>query len=105
MLNRVGDVFNLVTQANTNERPEKVEAYEAPRQAANQDAIYLNNKLFARVKAIYEKRESLGLDPGSRRLVEYEYQQFVKAGGDLPRCGQGEATKLERKSQRSKTRS
>ncbi len=95
LLNRVGDVFNLVTQANTNAQLEKVEAYEAPRQAANQDAIYLNNKLFARVKAIYEKRESLGLDPESLRLVEYEYQQFVKAGANLPDADKAKLKKLD----------
>ncbi|MGB6696713.1 MAG: M3 family metallopeptidase, partial [Terracidiphilus sp.] len=57
--------------------------YEAPRLAAHQDEINLNAKLFARIKAIYEKRHELGLDPESLRLVEYDYQEFVKAGANL----------------------
>ena len=83
LLDRVSTVFNCVTGANTDDDLQKVQEYEAPRLAAHQDAIYLNSKLFARVKAIYEKRASLDLDPESLRLVEYDYQQFVKAGANL----------------------
>ena len=61
LLDRVSAVFNCVTGANTDDDLQKVQEYEAPRLAAHQDAIYLNSKLFARVKAIYEKRASLHL--------------------------------------------
>jgi len=83
LLSRAWGAFNCVTAANIDDRLEKVQEYEAPRYSAMQDAIYLNAKMFARVKAIYEKRESLHLDPESLRLVEYDYQQFVKAGANL----------------------
>ncbi len=83
LLNRVQFVFNCVTGANTDDELEKVQAYEAPRFAANQDAIYLNSRLFARVKAIYDKRASLHLDPESLKLAEWYYQQFIKAGALL----------------------
>ncbi|HEY1767926.1 MAG TPA: peptidyl-dipeptidase Dcp [Terracidiphilus sp.] len=83
LLNRVMEVFNCVTAANTDESLQKVQEYEAPRLAANQDAINLNSKLFARVKAIYDERASLHLDAESLKLVEYDYQQFVKAGANL----------------------
>ncbi|MGB7266211.1 MAG: M3 family metallopeptidase [Terracidiphilus sp.] len=83
LLNRAYMAFNCVTGANIDAELQKVQAYEAPRLAAHQDAIYLNDKLFARVKAIYDERESLHLDPESLRLVEYQYQQFVKAGANL----------------------
>src|SRR5579863_9469135 len=59
LLNRVMSVFSGVTSANTNETLQKVQQYEAPRQAALHDAIYLNAQLFARVKAVYDLRESL----------------------------------------------
>jgi peptidyl-dipeptidase Dcp len=83
LLSRVMLVFNCVTGANLDDELQKVQADEAPRLAAHQDAIYLNAKLFARVKAIYDKRVTLGLDAESLRLVEYDYQQFVKAGANL----------------------
>jgi peptidyl-dipeptidase Dcp len=83
LLARAYATFNCVTGANLDDELQKVMEYEAPRLAAHQDAIYLNPKLFARIKAIYEKRHELGLDPEGLRLVEYDYQQFVKAGANL----------------------
>jgi len=71
-----------------------VQAYEAPRLAAQQDAIYLNSKLFARVKAVYDQRASLHLDPEALRLVEYDYQQFVKAGANLSDADKAKLKKL-----------
>jgi peptidyl-dipeptidase Dcp len=62
---------------------QKVQEIEAPRRQALQDEIFLNAKLFARVRALYEKRAELNLDPESMRLLEYDYQQFVKAGANL----------------------
>ncbi len=94
LLNRVYQVFNCVTQANTDDALQNMQAYEAPRMAAHQDAIYLNAKLFARVKAIYDKRASLNLDPESLRLVEYDYQQFVKAGANLSDADKEKLKKL-----------
>jgi peptidyl-dipeptidase Dcp len=83
LLDRAQEAFNCVSQANTDPELEKVQEYEAPRLSAEQDEIHLNTKLFARVKAIYDERASLHLDPESLRLVEYQYQQFVHAGANL----------------------
>ncbi len=51
-----------VSEANTNPLLLKVRADEAPKLAAHHDAIYLDAKLFARVSAVYEQRDSLKLD-------------------------------------------
>ena len=75
-------------------RCRRVQDEEAPKLAAQQDAIYLNAKLFERVSAIYEKRHSLNLDPESLRLVEYDYQQFVHAGANLSDADKAELKKL-----------
>jgi peptidyl-dipeptidase Dcp len=82
-LNRVQLVFSTLTGANTDDALEKVEAEEAPKLAAHQDAIFLNAKLFARVDAVYQKRDGLHLDPESRQLLEIYHQQFVHAGAKL----------------------
>ena len=94
LLNRVFFAFNCVTGANTDDELQKVQAYEAPRMAANQDAIFLNSKLFARVKAVYDKRNSLHLDPESLKLAEWYYQQFVKAGAMLSDADKEKLKKL-----------
>jgi peptidyl-dipeptidase Dcp len=83
MLNRVRAVFSALTQANTNPILQKVQADEAPRQAAHNDAIYLNPKLFARVQAIHDQLDQLKLDPEQRQLVEVYYKDFVHAGARL----------------------
>ncbi|HUO93157.1 MAG TPA: M3 family metallopeptidase [Rhizomicrobium sp.] len=82
-LNRVQLVFSTLTGANTDDALQKVEASEAPKLAAHQDAIFLNPKLFARVDAVYQKRDSLHLDPESRQLLDVYYRQFVHAGAKL----------------------
>jgi peptidyl-dipeptidase Dcp len=83
LLKRVRLVFNAITSANTDSVLQKVQEEEAPRLAAHQDAIYLNKKLFQRVKTIYNKLGQLNLDPESKRLVSYYYKKFVHAGANL----------------------
>jgi peptidyl-dipeptidase Dcp len=93
LLNRVSLVFFGVTGANTNDTLQKVQQIETPKLAALQDAIFLNTKLFARVKAVYDARASLKLDAESLRLVEVDYREFVKAGAKL---SDADKTKLKK---------
>jgi peptidyl-dipeptidase Dcp len=95
LYDRAWDAFNLVSQANTDPELEKIQDYEAPRTAALEDSINLNTKLFARINAIYDQRASLGLDAESLRLVEYSYQQFVKAGANLSDADKDKLKKLD----------
>jgi peptidyl-dipeptidase Dcp len=83
MLDRVLQTFGAVTGANTDDALQKVQEEEAPKLAAHSDAIYLNDKLFRRVEAIYNQRGTLKLDPESDRLVEVVYKRFVHEGAKL----------------------
>ncbi|MEW5319677.1 MAG: hypothetical protein WDW38_010817 [Sanguina aurantia] len=83
MLTRVMMAFEGVAQANTTDGLQKVQEIEAPKLAAHRDAIELNSKLFARVEAVYNQRDSLKLDPESLRLVETTYRDFVRNGAKL----------------------
>src|SRR6266404_7033114 len=83
LLTRVTKVFFNLTTANTSDTLQKIKADEAPKLAAHSDAIFLNAKLFARVKALYDSRDSLKLDPESRYLVERYFKAFVRAGALL----------------------
>ncbi|MCA1818032.1 MAG: peptidyl-dipeptidase Dcp [Acidobacteria bacterium] len=83
LLARVMHVFNGLTGADTNPTLQQVESEETPKLAAHSDKIYLNPKLFARVKTIYEKRDRLNLDAESKFLVERYYKNFVRAGALL----------------------
>jgi len=94
LLTRVSEVFDGVTGANTNDTLQKVRTIEAPKLAAHQDFIYLNTKLFARVAAIYNQRDTLKLDPESMRLLDYDYKKFVHAGANLSEADKTELKKL-----------
>ncbi len=83
MLERVERAFNAVIGANTNPTLDKVQLALAPKLAAHQDAIALNPKLFARVKTLYDTRDTLHLDPESLQLLTVDYMQFVHAGANL----------------------
>src|SRR5271169_4557789 len=91
---RVLAAFGAVTAANTNPVLQKVQAEEAPKLAAHQDAISLNAKLFARVAAVYKQRESLKLDPESLRQLQVTYDGFVRAGANLSDADKTELKKL-----------
>lgn len=83
LLTRVTKVFFNLTTANTSDTLQKIKADEAPKLAAHSDAIYLNAKLFARVKALYDQRDALKLDPESHYLVERYYKTFMRSGALL----------------------
>jgi peptidyl-dipeptidase Dcp len=83
MLDRVTSVFFNIVSANTDDALDKVQAAEAPKLAAHQDAIFLNAKLFARVKALFDQRDKLNLDPESAQLLKVYYKNFVHAGANL----------------------
>src|SRR2546430_8757348 len=83
LLTRSAKIFFNLAQSNTNATMQKVEAEESPKLSAYSDTIYLNPKLFARVKAIYDQREALNLDSESKWLVERYYRNFIRAGAQL----------------------
>ena len=83
LFERVMLTFDAVTGANLNPTLQKVQEVEAPKLAAHEDAIFLDAKLFGRVKAVYDQRASLKLDAESLRLLEYYYDRFIHSGANL----------------------
>jgi peptidyl-dipeptidase Dcp len=83
LLTRVLKVFNGVVNANTNDTLQQIQTDEAPRLAAHADAIYLNDRLFRRLKSVYDRREALNLTPEQKVLVERYHRDFVRAGAQL----------------------
>ena len=75
--------FSDLNACDTNPTRQKIDKEIAPKLAAHHDEIFLNPKLFARVQALYEKRDELGLDPDSAYLLERYYKDFVRAGAKL----------------------
>jgi peptidyl-dipeptidase Dcp len=94
LLNRASAAFGAVSQANTNPTLQGVKTALAPKIAAHEDAIHLNQKLFDRVAAIYRQRATLRLDAESLRLVEIVYDEFVHSGANLSDSDKSELKKL-----------
>ncbi len=83
LLNRVSTVFFNLTGANTNDAMQKLDRELAPKLSAHGDAIRMNAKLYQRIKALYDKRDSLGLNAEDRYLLERYHTDFVRAGAKL----------------------
>jgi peptidyl-dipeptidase Dcp len=83
LLTRVQTTFGNLQGANTNDKLDAIDSEMSPKLAAHGDAIYLNAKLYARVKALYDKRDNLKLDAESKYLLERYHTDFVRAGAQL----------------------
>ena len=88
MLTRAQLAFGAVAQANTNPVLQATQAALAPKLAAYSDAIYLDPKLFARVKALHDRKSSLRLDQEQSMLLEEYWNRFVRAGAQLSAADQ-----------------
>ncbi len=82
-LERVNTVFEVFAGTLSTPEVQAVELEMAPKLAAFADQITQNEKLFARIAAVYEKRESSGLTAEQQRLVWLDYTNFVRAGAEL----------------------
>ncbi len=87
LLNRSSQAFYCVAGANSNPTLQKVEEVVSTELAAHRDSIYLDPKLFARIKAIYDKLSTLPLDPEQKHAVEAFYRDFTRAGANLDPAG------------------
>lgn len=83
LLNKVSSVFFNLYSSETNEGMEKIANEISPILSEHNDNIYLNEKLFGRVKTLYDNRATLGLNPEQNRLLEKYYRDFIRSGAAL----------------------
>lgn len=83
LLKRTLPVFSLLSGANSDSTLLQLQEEIAPLLAEHEDAIYMNSKLFERVKIIYNQISSLKLDVESTRLVHYYHDKFIAQGANL----------------------
>nr|WP_318379369.1 peptidyl-dipeptidase Dcp [uncultured Enterobacter sp.] len=84
LLSRVTSIFFAMTSAHTNDELQLLDEAFSAELADLANDIYLDDALFARVEAVYNARDTAGLDDESRRLLEVTYQRFILAGAKLP---------------------
>lgn len=83
VLGNVSRIFFNLNSANTNDSIQAIAKDMAPVLSAHGDEISLNEKLFARVKNVYDSRDSLQLNAEDAKLLEETYKGFVRAGANL----------------------
>ncbi|MEO1406975.1 MAG: M3 family metallopeptidase, partial [Pseudomonadota bacterium] len=83
LLNKVAYTFSNITSTDTNDTLRELQTEIYPLLTRETDAIFLNEALFDRVKAIYEQKDTLELDEQDARLLELTYRDFVRAGAAL----------------------
>jgi peptidyl-dipeptidase Dcp len=82
-LNRAASIFNIYTSTMNSKEMQAVEKEATPIFAAFSDEVVQNPVLFARIKAVYDKRDSLKLTPEQKRLVWVTYRRFAQQGAAL----------------------
>ncbi|MBM3789462.1 MAG: M3 family metallopeptidase [Acidobacteria bacterium] len=96
LLGEVMAVFGALQGAHTNPGIQGLAKEVAPLMTAHSDNIRLNGKLFARVKALYDRREGLQLSPEARFLLETTYLDFVRGGALLDETQKSRLRELNR---------
>ena len=84
LLQTVSAVFFNLSECENSPEMEAIAEEVTPLLSAHGDDIALNAKLFARIKAVYDQRESLDLTPEQMRLLEETYKGFVRGGANVP---------------------
>jgi peptidyl-dipeptidase Dcp len=94
LLTKVDNVFYALTDNNTNEELQKIEAAVAPILAKHNDDIALNDMLFRRVEAVWREKDKQTLTPEQARLLELTYKTFVRSGAALDEAKKAELRKI-----------
>jgi len=83
-LDRVSAVFHALAGAHTNDALMAIEREMSPLLAAHRNRIHLHDGLYARIKALWDARDTLGLTPEQARVLERYDVTFRRAGAGLP---------------------
>ncbi len=83
VLTNVSNIFFNLNEAATNDQMQKIAKEVSPMLSEHYDKIYMNDKLFQRVKAVYDKREDLNLSTQDSMLLAKTYEAFVQNGALL----------------------
>jgi peptidyl-dipeptidase Dcp len=87
-LDKVSNVFFVLAGADTGDAIEEVEREISPLLARHSNALYLNRALYARIAALYARRDTLGLTAEQARVLDRYHTRFVRAGGALDKPAQ-----------------
>lgn len=96
MLSRIQYCFYNLLNAETNDEMDNIAGEISPEETEHTNVIYQDATLFARVKAIYDKKETLNLTIEEKKLLEETYESFENMGATLPADKQKEFSELNK---------
>jgi peptidyl-dipeptidase Dcp len=96
LLVSVSNVFYNLTSANTSEELQAIAKEVSPLLTTHYDNILLNAKLFARIKAVYDRKDQLGLNTEQATLLDKTYKQFARGGANLPEDKQAQLREINK---------
>ena len=94
MLTDVSLVFEMLCGSDLTEEMQQVQERIIPALAAHYDRIKMDDRLFARIEQVYERRHALGLDDDQIRLTELIYRDFVNSGARLDEDGKAKLKEI-----------
>lgn len=83
LLDRVSIVFGNLLSAETSDELEAIAERVMPRLSEHSNNISLNEKLFARIKQVYDETDKEALTPEERMLLQNTYNGFIRSGANL----------------------
>jgi len=83
LLRKVGSVFGVLNGSMTNDNMQNIAREIAPLRSKHRDNIRLNEKLFKRIKAVYDQKDKLDLTTEQNTLLVKYYKDFVRSGANL----------------------
>lgn len=83
LLDRIATMLSLIGSADTSPELQQIREAATPMLTAHYDEIRMNRKLFDKIETVYESRNTSGLRPVQIRLIEKQYDEFVRTGAKL----------------------
>lgn len=83
-LDRISSIFFNLNSAETNDEIQKIAQEVSPLLSEFSNDITLNEKLFKRIKTVYQAQNSLNLTPEQKTLLDKKYKSFSRNGANLP---------------------
>ncbi|GEP50260.1 peptidase M3 [Flavobacterium noncentrifugens] len=95
-LDRISNIFFNLHSAETNDEIQKIAQEVSPLLSEFSNDITLNPELFARVKAVYEQKDTLNLSPEQTTLLDKKYKGFARNGANLPEDKKNELREIDK---------
>lgn len=94
LLNKVESVFGSLSSSDSNQEFRDLQKEVSPLSSELTNTTYMNDKLFQRVKAVYENQGQANYDKEQKKLIENYYKRFVRNGANLNDADKEKLAKL-----------